>query len=63
MLSLLIWFINMQTDMQQPESIHARQDAQRAITLTKVGLLKCMMHPDIMMSIIKLMQSFSEFLL
>lgn len=40
MLSLLIWFINMQTDMQQPESIHARQDAQRAITLTKVGLLK-----------------------
>lgn len=39
MLSLLIWFINMQTDMQQPESIHARQDAQRAITLTKVGLL------------------------
>lgn len=34
------WFINMQTDMQQPESIHARQDAQRAITLIKVGLLK-----------------------
>lgn len=44
MLSLFIWFINVQTDMQQPESIRARQDAQRGITVTKVALLKCVFH-------------------
>lgn len=40
LLSLYMWCINIQTDMQQPKSIHVRQDAQRAITLTKFGLLK-----------------------